>query len=78
MLAFNRPLDAETASEIAKTFVEAIAAPDFLAEALAILTAKKNLRLLRVTASEARDLVVKSITGGFLAQNTGHSPLESR
>ena len=68
VLAFNRPLDAETASEIAKTFVEAIAAPDFLAEALAILTAKKNLRLLRVTASEARDLVVKSITGGFLAQ----------
>jgi phosphoribosylaminoimidazolecarboxamide formyltransferase/IMP cyclohydrolase len=68
VLAFNRSLDEETASEIAKTFIEAIAAPGYSPEALAILTGKKNLRLLRVAASESPDLVVKSISGGFLAQ----------
>jgi phosphoribosylaminoimidazolecarboxamide formyltransferase/IMP cyclohydrolase len=68
VLAFNRSLDEETANEIAKTFVEAIAAPGYAPEALAILTGKKKLRLLRVAASESPDLVVKSISGGFLAQ----------
>jgi phosphoribosylaminoimidazolecarboxamide formyltransferase/IMP cyclohydrolase len=67
VLAFNRALDAETAAEIAKTFVEAIAAPGYSDEARKILEAKKNLRLLRVTASET-ETVVKSISGGFLAQ----------
>jgi phosphoribosylaminoimidazolecarboxamide formyltransferase/IMP cyclohydrolase len=67
VLAFNRALDAETATEIAKTFVEAIAAPEYSAEARAILASKKNLRLLKV-AAEASGLVVKSISGGYLAQ----------
>ena len=69
VLAFNRMLDGETAAEIAKTFVEAIAAPDFAPEALSILSARKNLRLVRVTASPKADPVVKSITGGFLVQS---------
>jgi phosphoribosylaminoimidazolecarboxamide formyltransferase/IMP cyclohydrolase len=67
VLAFNRTLDRETATEIAKTFVEAIAAPDYSGDALNILTSKKNLRLLRVVA-EPPGLVVKSISGGYLAQ----------
>ena len=67
VLAFNRALDRETAEEIAKTFIEAIAAPDFSADALSIFAAKKNLRLLRVTAA-APSLVVKSVSGGYLAQ----------
>jgi phosphoribosylaminoimidazolecarboxamide formyltransferase/IMP cyclohydrolase len=67
VLAFNRQVDEETAAEIAKTFIEAIAAPGYSSEALAILTAKKNLRLLRVAAGAA-DPVVKSISGGFLVQ----------
>jgi phosphoribosylaminoimidazolecarboxamide formyltransferase/IMP cyclohydrolase len=67
VLAFNREVDAETAEEIAKTFIEAIAAPGYSDAALKILTAKKNLRLLRVAAS-ALEPVVKSITGGFLVQ----------
>src|SRR5579862_9447556 len=67
VLAFNRTVDAETATEIAKTFVEAIAAPDYSADALNILTSKKNLRLLRVIV-EPPALVVKSISGGYLAQ----------
>ncbi|MBI1785984.1 MAG: bifunctional phosphoribosylaminoimidazolecarboxamide formyltransferase/IMP cyclohydrolase [Acidobacteria bacterium] len=67
VLAFNRPLDEETAREVAKTFIEAVAAPGYAPEALAALTAKKNLRLMEVAAA-APDLVVKSILGGFLAQ----------
>jgi len=68
VLAFNRPVDGETAREIAKTFIEAIAAPGYAPEALAILTAKKNLRLLKVANPELDEVVVKSISGGFLAQ----------
>jgi len=67
VLAFNRTLDAETASEIAKTFIEAIAAPDYTEDALRILQQKKNLRLLKVMPGSAEN-VVKSISGGFLAQ----------
>jgi phosphoribosylaminoimidazolecarboxamide formyltransferase/IMP cyclohydrolase len=67
VLAFNRPVDEETAVEIGKTFIEAIAAPSFTAEAVAVLTAKKNLRLVEVQAVEDR-FVVKSISGGYLVQ----------
>jgi phosphoribosylaminoimidazolecarboxamide formyltransferase/IMP cyclohydrolase len=75
VLGFNRPIDDETAREIVKTFVEAIAAPGYSAEALAVLGAKKQLRLLRVTP--ARDLVVvKSITGGFLVQTTDDAKVD--
>ncbi len=75
VIGLNRTLDAETASEISKTFVEAIAAPDFAPEALAILKAKKNLRLLRATPG-ADPLVVKSISGGYLAQTADNAVLD--
>ncbi len=67
VLAFNHEVDSETAEEIGKTFIEAIAAPGYSEGALKILTSKKNLRLLRVAASELEP-VVKSITGGYLVQ----------
>jgi phosphoribosylaminoimidazolecarboxamide formyltransferase / IMP cyclohydrolase len=67
VLAFNRVVDDETAAEIAKMFTEAIAAPDYSEEALRILGARKNLRVLRVTGAPP-ELVIKSISGGFLAQ----------
>ena len=68
VLAFNRTVDAETAHEISKTFIEAIAATDYTPDAVEILTAKKSLRVLKVSPSEPTDLVVKSISGGYLAQ----------
>jgi phosphoribosylaminoimidazolecarboxamide formyltransferase/IMP cyclohydrolase len=68
VLAFNRTLDEETAREVSKTFIEAIAAPDYAPAALAVLVAKKNLRLLKVSATPVAELVVKSISGGYLAQ----------
>jgi phosphoribosylaminoimidazolecarboxamide formyltransferase/IMP cyclohydrolase len=75
VLAFNREVDKETASEVAKLFVEAIAAPEFSADALAILTAKKNLRLIKVKPLAKPELVVKSITGGLLVQTADAEPL---
>ena len=67
VLAFNRSVTAATAAEISKTFIEAIAAPGYDDDALLILREKKNLRLLQVMPAPA-GLVVKSISGGFLAQ----------
>jgi len=75
VIGLNRTLDEETAREIAKTFIEAIAAPDYAPEALAILRTKKNLRLMRVSGGEDR-LVVKSISGGYLAQTVDCAKLD--
>jgi phosphoribosylaminoimidazolecarboxamide formyltransferase/IMP cyclohydrolase len=75
VIGINRTVDEETAREIAKLFVEAIAAPDFSPEALAILTGRKNLRLMRV-ASADDPLVVKSISGGYLAQTADRAALD--
>ena len=68
VLAFNRPLDEETAQEISKTFIEAIAAPDYEPGARNVLASKKNLRLLKVDPAAAPEPVVKSISGGYLVQ----------
>jgi phosphoribosylaminoimidazolecarboxamide formyltransferase/IMP cyclohydrolase len=75
VLGFNGAVDEETAREVSKTFIEAIAAPDYSPEALAVLRAKKNLRLMRVAAG-ANPLVVKSISGGFLAQTADDATLD--
>jgi phosphoribosylaminoimidazolecarboxamide formyltransferase/IMP cyclohydrolase len=77
VIGFNRAVDAETAVEIVKTFIEAIAAPDYSPEALALLAGKKNLRLMRVAAGRDR-LVVKSISGGFLAQTVDNGRLDRK
>lgn len=75
VLAFNREIDGETAAEITKTFIEAIAAPAYSPEALHTLQAKKNLRLLQV-ASAPEELVVKSVSGGLLAQTADTAKLD--
>ena len=72
IIAANRPLDGRTAELIGKLFSEVIIAPSFSAEALSVLSAKKNLRLLETgglpdAAREA--LSFKSLAGGFLAQD---------
>jgi len=75
VMAFNRPLDRETAAEIAKIFVECIAAPGYDAAARELLAAKKNLRLVEIPESAAsdedapaNDLELKRISGGVLVQ----------
>jgi phosphoribosylaminoimidazolecarboxamide formyltransferase/IMP cyclohydrolase len=77
VLAFNRELDGETAQEVSKLFVEAIAAPGYSAEALATLRAKKNLRLIRIEPTRKPELVIKSISGGLLAQSADNQLVDS-
>jgi phosphoribosylaminoimidazolecarboxamide formyltransferase/IMP cyclohydrolase len=72
IIAANRPLDGTTAELIGKLFSEVIIAPAFSKEALAILSAKKNLRLLETGGlpdPAAEGLAFKSLAGGFLAQD---------
>ncbi|HSW38165.1 MAG TPA: bifunctional phosphoribosylaminoimidazolecarboxamide formyltransferase/IMP cyclohydrolase [Acidobacteriota bacterium] len=69
VVALNRPLDADTADEINKTFVEVVLAPDFSAVALEILRKKKNIRLLRMNTIEPLALQHRQIGGGFLVQD---------
>jgi phosphoribosylaminoimidazolecarboxamide formyltransferase/IMP cyclohydrolase len=73
IIGINRPVDAEAANEIAKIFVEAIAAPAFTTEARERFAAKKNLRLIEIQAAPPRP-VVKHVSGGLLLQDadTGH------
>lgn len=72
IVACNRPVDGDTAKEMAKIFLEIILAPDFTAEALEILGAKKNLRLLKLPAiAESiaeKTWNMKRVTGGMLIQ----------
>ncbi|HXG32543.1 MAG TPA: bifunctional phosphoribosylaminoimidazolecarboxamide formyltransferase/IMP cyclohydrolase [Bryobacteraceae bacterium] len=76
VVGFNRTVDEETASELVKTFLEAIAAPDYTGGALAILSAKKNLRLLKVTEAGGDALLIKSISGGLLVQTPDTARLD--
>lgn len=76
VLAFNRCVDEETAVEIARTFIEAIAAPGYSAKALSLLTARKNLRLLEVAPASSNELILKSISGGVLAQTADTHTLD--
>ena len=71
VLAFNRIVDAPTAEEVAKLFVECIVAPGFDDQAKALFAAKKNLRLLELPPGGLepdRELQLKRILGGVLVQ----------
>jgi phosphoribosylaminoimidazolecarboxamide formyltransferase/IMP cyclohydrolase len=74
VLGLNREVDEETAGEMAKLFVEAVAAPGYSVAALKILETRKNLRVLEVKKASP-GLVVKSISGGFLAQTEDRAEL---
>ena len=72
IIAFNRELDAATAEKIcAKQFVEVIIAPSVSDAAVAVVAAKKNVRLLQCGAWGAerpQDLDYKRVNGGLLIQ----------
>jgi len=72
IVALNGEIDAETAAEIVKIFTEVIVAPSATAEAIDIIAAKKNLRLLLTGAladPKAEGLMVRSLAGGLLVQS---------
>jgi len=69
IIAFNRPLDAETASAVLKQFVEVIIAPQITDEAQTVLAQKSNIRVLTVPMEHAtHQYDLKRIGGGLLAQ----------
>ena len=68
VIGINQAVDGEAAEEIAKLFVEAIAAPSFTEEARQRFAAKKNLRLVEIHAAPVRP-VVKQVSGGMLLQD---------
>jgi phosphoribosylaminoimidazolecarboxamide formyltransferase/IMP cyclohydrolase len=68
VIGVNKVVDASAAEEMAKLFVEAIAAPGFDAKARELFSAKKNLRLVEVVAA-APAMTLKQVSGGMLAQD---------
>ncbi len=71
IVACNRTVDAATAEEMTKIFLEAVIAPDFTGEALAVLATKQNLRCLKtgpITGQTGDLLDVRKVNGGFLLQ----------
>jgi phosphoribosylaminoimidazolecarboxamide formyltransferase/IMP cyclohydrolase len=74
VIGVNRVIDGATAEEMAKLFVEAIAAPGFDDEAKTKFAAKKNLRLVEVKPSPAK-FVMKHVSGGMLVQDVDSRPL---
>ncbi len=78
VVALNRSLDAATAEQLAKIFVEVVIAPAYRAEALAIMAGKPKVRLLEAAAPRVlwADLEFRSVAGGFLAQTPDRGGLD--
>jgi phosphoribosylaminoimidazolecarboxamide formyltransferase/IMP cyclohydrolase len=85
IVALNREVDAACAQALAETFLEAVIAPSYSAEAMQVLSAKKNLRLLEAGAALASprarprvQLEARSVSGGLLLQDkdAAEPPLE--
>jgi phosphoribosylaminoimidazolecarboxamide formyltransferase/IMP cyclohydrolase len=79
IVALNRPLDADAARAITEIFTEIIIAPEASSEAIAIVGAKKNLRLLiagGLADPRAAGLTVKSVAGGLLVQSRDNAVVD--
>ncbi len=74
VIGSNRIIDEPAAEEIAKLFVEAIAAPGFTTGALARFAAKKSLRLVEVSPANSA-FVLKQVSGGLLLQDSDQAPI---
>ena len=74
VIAVNRPVDGAVAEEMAKLFLEVIAAPSFDEAARAKFASKKNLRLVEVTDAR-QNWVLKNVSGGILLQDADVRPL---
>jgi len=79
IVALNQKLDAEAAKVITEIFTEVIIAPDATEEAVKIVAAKKNLRLLiagGLPDPRAKGLTVKSVAGGLLVQSRDNAVVD--
>jgi phosphoribosylaminoimidazolecarboxamide formyltransferase/IMP cyclohydrolase len=79
IVALNRTLDGEAARAITEIFTEVIIAPDATDEAIALVAAKKNLRLLLVGGlpdARAGGLIAKTVSGGLLVQTRDNAVVD--
>jgi phosphoribosylaminoimidazolecarboxamide formyltransferase/IMP cyclohydrolase len=79
IVALNRKLDAEAARAITEIFTEVIIAPEADEEAVKIVAAKKNLRLLvagSLPDPRASGITVKSVAGGMLVQSRDNAVID--
>ena len=80
IIAFNLPLDAETAKAIIdRQFVEVIIAPSISQEALDVLSGKENLRVLEAGVREhaIQQLTMKRVSAGLLIQDNDQGIIET-
>jgi phosphoribosylaminoimidazolecarboxamide formyltransferase / IMP cyclohydrolase len=75
VIGVNRTLDEEAAEEMAKLFLEVIAAPSFDEAAKAKFASKKNLRLVEIKHSPQK-WVLKNVSGGILVQDADLKSLQ--
>jgi phosphoribosylaminoimidazolecarboxamide formyltransferase / IMP cyclohydrolase len=70
VIAINRPIDEALARELSKQFVEVLLAPGFAPDALALLSEKKNVRLLELERwpEPSHEVEAKPVIGGQLVQ----------
>jgi phosphoribosylaminoimidazolecarboxamide formyltransferase/IMP cyclohydrolase len=68
ILVSNREVDRSAAEEIREDFAELVVAPAFSQEALSVLRASKNLRILQIDGSALSGHEVRSVIGGILVQ----------
>lgn len=78
IIALNREVDKATAEKLHEIFLEIIIAPSFSEEAVEVLTAKKNLRLLTIPFDQVQkpELNLTSVEGGLLVQEQDRYTLE--
>ncbi|MDR7867496.1 MAG: bifunctional phosphoribosylaminoimidazolecarboxamide formyltransferase/IMP cyclohydrolase [Sporomusaceae bacterium] len=79
IIGLNREVDKATAEQIGQLFAEAVIAPGYSAEALAMLSEKKNVRLLAAEFGKSADAMdIKRVAGGILVQDTDAGDPEAK
>ena len=76
IIACNVKVDEAAAKKMSEIFFEIIAAPDFDEEALSILQAKKNLRIIKITHAAKEEKECTAVDGGVLVQDSDRRLIE--
>ncbi|HHU10677.1 MAG TPA: bifunctional phosphoribosylaminoimidazolecarboxamide formyltransferase/IMP cyclohydrolase [Intrasporangiaceae bacterium] len=78
IIATNRPVTVAMAERVKDIFTEVVVAPGFEADALDVLTQKKNIRLVECAAPARGGIETRSISGGLLVQSRDSLDAEVR
>ncbi|HYL98432.1 MAG TPA: bifunctional phosphoribosylaminoimidazolecarboxamide formyltransferase/IMP cyclohydrolase [Blastocatellia bacterium] len=77
IIAFNRLVTEDAARLVAKTFFEAVIAPDFEPAALEALASRRNLRVMKCAETSAKErLDIRAISGGLLVQDADRGVID--